>query len=71
MITAGQGAAFVSATDRGSHLEIRIGWSGTAPKSPSAATSGLAAAIGGSLSHHGQAAILRLPKRPVRAATAG
>lgn len=71
MITAGQGAAFVSATDRGSHLEIRIGWSGTAPKSPSTATSGLAAAIGGSLSHHGQAAILRLPKRPVRAATAG
>jgi signal transduction histidine kinase len=65
LITSGQGAAFVSATDRGTHLEIRTGWSGTPPKRVSAAASELAAAVGGNLSQDGQAVTLRLPKRAV------
>ncbi|RNL78508.1 histidine kinase dimerization/phospho-acceptor domain-containing protein [Nocardioides marmorisolisilvae] len=65
VITSGQGAAFVSATDRSTHLEVRVGWSGTPPKSASAATNELAASIGGNLSLDGQAITLRLPKRAV------
>lgn len=65
VITSGQGAAFVSATDRNTHLEVRIGWSGTAPSTASAATNELAASIGGNLSQDGQAITLRLPKRAV------
>ena len=67
LITSGQGAAFVSASDRGTHLEVRVGWSGTPPAAPSPATTEAAASIGGNLSQEGQAVTLRLPKRAVSA----
>lgn len=65
VITSGTGASFVSAQDRGTHLEVRVGWSGTVPEHTSPAAAELAASIGGRMSREGQAVVLRLPKRAV------